>query len=149
MLTTKKVKFIDKKKFDKVTLDENSETFVVHIVALNVESSMLINFSMIGQVVSPQANKATTKITTEYSKYTYIFLTDLAMKLSKYTEINNYAIKLKDGKQLLYSLIYSLKLVELKILKTYIKIYLRTGFIQSSKSFASALILSDHQEIPC
>ena len=50
-------------------------------------------------------------------------------KLLEYIKINNYAIKLKKSKQLLFRLIYSLELVELKILKIYIKINLANGFI--------------------
>ncbi len=51
------------------------------------------------------------------------------MKLLEYTGMNEYAIKLIDKKQILYKLIYILNLVELKTLKTYIEIYLKTGFI--------------------
>ena len=39
--------------------------------------------------------------------------------------------------------IYSLGLVELETLKTYIKTHLKIGFIQLSKFFAGALILFD------
>ena len=41
--------------------------------------------------------------------------------------MNKYTIKLVEGKQLLYKQIYSLRQVELENLKTYIKIYLKTG----------------------
>ncbi len=34
LLTTRRVKLIDKKKFAKAALDENSETFVVYVAAL-------------------------------------------------------------------------------------------------------------------
>ena len=63
------------------------------------------------------------------------------MKLLENTAINKHAIKFQDGKQLHYGPIYSLELVELEILKTYIKIYLLTRFIQPFKSSAVALIL--------
>lgn len=43
--------------------------------------------------------------------------------------MNKYAIKLDEGKQLFYGLIYSLELVKLKILKIYIKSHLKTRFI--------------------
>ena len=39
------------------------------------------------------------------------------VELSKHTRINDYAIKLKKGKQLLFRLIYSLEPVELETLK--------------------------------
>ena len=51
------------------------------------------------------------------------------MKLSKNTRMNEYAIKLIDKKQLSYEPIYAFSLVELETLKTYIKTYLKTGFI--------------------
>lgn len=65
------------------------------------------------------------------------------MELPKNTYINKYAIELMEDKQLLYSLIYTLNLVELETLKTYIKTHLKTGFIWSSKSPASMFICFD------
>ena len=59
----------------------------------------------------------------------------------KQTGINKYTIKLVDGKQISHRPIYSLGLIELKTLKTYIKINLMNNFIQLSKSLAVALIL--------
>lgn len=55
--------------------------------------------------------------------------------------LNDYIIKLKNDKQLFYKLIYSLNLVKLKILKTYIKTYLKTRFIHLFKSTSVATIL--------
>lgn len=49
--------------------------------------------------------------------------------LSENTEINEHAIKLVKDKQPLYEPIYSLSLMELEILKTYIKINLKPIFI--------------------
>lgn len=48
--------------------------------------------------------------------------------------MNKYTIKLVEDKQLSYGSIYNLELVELENLKIYIKIYLKTRFIQISKS---------------
>ena len=45
------------------------------------------------------------------------------------TELNEHAINLEDGKQPSYGQIYSLGLVELETLKTYIKTHMKTGFI--------------------
>ena len=59
------------------------------------------------------------------------------------TKLNEHAIDLGNGKQPPYGPIYSLGLVELEILKIYIEIYLKTGFIRPSKSPAGALILFD------
>lgn len=61
--------------------------------------------------------------------------------LPQQTELNPHTIKLEDDKQLLYGLIYSLRPMKLKTLKTFIKTYLKTGLIQSSKSPTDAFIL--------
>lgn len=65
------------------------------------------------------------------------------MELPKNTGINENAIKLIDGKQLLYGPIYALSLIELKSLKTYIKTKLKTRFIWPFKSLIGAPILFD------
>ena len=44
------------------------------------------------------------------------------MKLVKYSSIKKYIINLEIGKQLLYKLIYSLKLVELEILRLILRL---------------------------
>ena len=62
------------------------------------------------------------------------------MVLSERTELNEHAIDLKDGKQPSYGPIYSLGLVKLETLKTYIKTHLKTRFIRLFKSPAGALI---------
>ena len=59
--------------------------------------------------------------------------------------MNKNAIKLEEGKQPPFRPIYSLELVELETLKTYIKTNLANGFIRPSKSFAGALILFDRK----
>lgn len=51
------------------------------------------------------------------------------MELPKNTRMDEYAIKLICKKQPLYRPIYVLSLVELELVKTYIKTYLKTGFI--------------------
>lgn len=65
------------------------------------------------------------------------------MELFKNKGINKYVIKLEEDKQPPYRLIYSLGLVELETLKTYIKTYLKTGLIWPSKSLAGTPILFD------
>ena len=68
-----------------------------------------------------------------------------ATKLLENLGINKYAIKLEEDKQLLFRFIYSLRLVELEILKTYIKTNLVNNFIWLSKSPTGALILFDRK----
>ena len=57
--------------------------------------------------------------------------------------MNEYAIKLEEGKQPPFRPIYSLGPVELEIWKTYIKTNLANDFICPSKSLAEAPILFD------
>ena len=66
-------------------------------------------------------------------------------ELPENTGINEHAIKLEEGKQLFFGLIYSLGPVELEILKTYIEINLTISFIRPSKSLAKASILFDRK----
>ena len=74
-------------------------------------------------------NKVLTKVLVEYFDYNNIFLVENAIKLSKNSIINKYAIELKENKQPLFKSIYNLKLVDLKTLKTYIKTNLVNSFI--------------------
>lgn len=76
----------------------------------------------------------------KYASYTDIFFFNLAIMLLKNIVIIIYVIKLIEGKQLFYKPIYTFNLVKLMILKTYIKTYLKTKFIPSSKSLANMSI---------
>ena len=79
-------------------------------------------------------NKASTEISVEYFDYNNIFLVENLAELLNNTTINKHAIKLEKGKQLLFGLIHSLRLVELETLKTYIEINLANSFIWPFKS---------------
>ena len=79
----------------------------------------------------------------EYFDHNKIFSAKNAVELLEHTRINDYAIKLEENKQSLSSPIYSLGLVELKILKTYIKINLANNFIWLFKSLVKVAILFD------
>lgn len=63
------------------------------------------------------------------------------MELFERYDINEYLIDLDASKQVPYKPNYSLKLVELEILKTYMKTNLANGFIWHFKSLLRALIL--------
>lgn len=67
------------------------------------------------------------------------------MELSANTGIKKLAIELVKSKQPIYGSIYSLRPIKLEILKTYIKIYLKTRFIHLSRSLAKAPILFDNK----
>ena len=62
------------------------------------------------------------------------------MEFLEYIKINDYVIELKKSKQSLFGLIYSLRLIRLRILKIYIKINLVNDFIQLFKSLIGAFI---------
>lgn len=51
------------------------------------------------------------------------------MKLSKNTDVNKYIIELVEGKQSLYSPIYTFSRIKLATLKIYIKTQIKTKFI--------------------
>lgn len=69
------------------------------------------------------------------------FYLKIALMLPQQTNLNKYAIELKDGKQLFYGPLYSLGLVKLETLRTYMKTYLKIRFSWPCKFLASASIL--------
>ncbi len=142
--TTSWVKLIDKREFAKAALDENLKIFIGHVSALDVVESS-IDHSYTAQIAALQWDKALTEIPAKYSDYADVFSSDLAMELSENTGMNEYIIKLIEGKQSPYGLIYALSPVELEILKAYIETHLKTGFIQPSKSPAGVPILFDEK----
>ena len=137
--TTKRVELINKKEFTKAALDEKSKTFVVYVAFLNL--TLGIHLDRTTQIASLLAEKV--RIPGEYSDFADVFLKEKALVLLECTELNEHAINLEDGKQPSYGPTYSLGLVELETLKTYIKTHLKTGFIQPSKSPVGTPILFD------
>ena len=93
--TTKQVELIDKKEFSKAALDEESETFVVHVAALEAPlAGMVIYPSRAAQISALIQNKAFTKVPPKYADYADVFSFALAMELPENTGINEHAIKL-------------------------------------------------------
>ena len=139
-----------KKKFAAAALDLKHKTYLVHVKSVSsiVSPSSFpleldVHPSRRPQISGLIAKEAPTKIPAEYLDFMDVFFLDLTSKLSKYTRINNHAIKLVDGEQPPYKSNYSLKLVELETLKAYIETNLANGFIKLSKSPAGASILFD------
>ena len=95
------------------------------------------------QVAALKQNKAPIEVPTEYSDFADVFSEEKALVLPEQTGLNEHAIELEGGKQSPYGPIYSLSLVELETLKTYIETHLKTGFIWPFKSPAGAFILFD------
>ena len=88
---------IGEHKFAKAALDENSETFVVHVAALESPATA-VNPSRAALIAAMQQDKAPTEIPLEYSDYSDVFSFDLAMELLENTGINKNAIELVRGK---------------------------------------------------
>ena len=118
-------------------MDEKSETFVIHVASLNLV--LRIHLDREAQIAFLFTEEV--KIPDKYSDFTDVFSKEKALVLPERTELNEHAIDLEDGKQPPYGPIYSLVLVELKTLKTYIETHLKTGIIRPSKSPAGAPIL--------
>lgn len=140
--TTKKVELINKKKFAIKELDIDNKTFVVYITALDTKFLYIHNF-WVAQIWLLKVKEALTLIPAKYSDYTDIFLSEFTVEIPEYISINDYSIKLKENKQPLYSIIYSLRPLELETLKAYIKINLTNSFIKPSKSPSRVLIFFD------
>ena len=90
-------------------------------------------------------DKALTEVSAKYSDYSNVFLADNPAELSENTRMNKHAIKLEEDKQPSFGLIYSLGLVKLETLKTYIKTNLVNDFIQPFKSPIKASIFFDRK----
>lgn len=111
-----------------MALDKNAKTFVMYVGALE---TMRIAMHLIQKawIFLILADKALTKVLSRYFNYINVFLFNNTMKLPKSTGINEYIIKLEEVKQLFYGPIHRLGLIELEIVKTYIKTHLKTRFI--------------------
>ena len=95
-------------------LNENFETFVVHVASLNLVPG--IHPDREAQIAFLLTEKV--KILDEYLDFTNVFSEKKVLVLLERTKFNEYAINLEDGKQPPYEPIYSLGPVELEILKT-------------------------------
>lgn len=125
--------------------DLEHKFFVIYVASLSFVA--LPSFSLLNihsfyrpQIVNLIAKKISTKVSNEYVNFVNIFSLDLTSKLLKHIEINDHAIELINGRQPPYGLIYSLKLVELKTLKSYIETNLVNRFIRPSNLYVSAPI---------
>ena len=111
------------------------------MASFNLAPALRIFPDRVAQIVTLLNKKG--KIPDKYADFANVFLEEKVLVLPKRTKLNEYAINLKNGKQPSYRPIYSLGPVELETLKTYIETYLKTRFIQPSKSPADTLILFD------
>lgn len=123
--------------------DPEYEASIIHIAALSINSDNKLHLSKKVQIAYLKADKALIKVPCNYADFADIFSPKLVAELLKNTQINDLTIKLIDDLQLFYGLIYSLGVIELEILKTYIKNNLAKGFIRPSKSLVKAPIFFD------
>ena len=113
-------------------MNKNSKAFIVYITFFN--SEITIYLARKAQIALPLAKKVI--VLAEYSDFANLFSKKSADIFLERNKVNEQAIKLDKDKQLLYRLMYSLGLVELKTLKTYIKTNLANGFIRVLKLLA-------------
>lgn len=89
-------------------LDKALETFVVYMVTLEASMSILTIHSIRKPLLAAfKPNKALIEALIDYNDFVNIFSSDLAMEVPDHTKINKHAIKLVEGKSLLYGPIYS------------------------------------------
>ena len=86
--TTRRVELVGKKEFATTALDLEHETYVIYVTSLDD------HLSWRPQISGLIAEKAPTKVSTEYSDFTDVFSQDLTSELPKHTRINDHAIEL-------------------------------------------------------
>ena len=138
--TTKQMEIIDKKEFVKVVLDENVEGFVVHMTSFSL-SKPIMSIHLAKEVQITLLTIREIKIPAKYSDFSNIFSEKKALVLPELTKLNQHVIELHKGHQPLHGPIYSLDLVKLETLKTYIKTNLANSFIRPLKSPAGTSIV--------
>lgn len=112
---------------------------MVYIAIITLE--IAIYLSCQAQIALLKASKAFITVPKKYLDHANVFSEKLATMLLEHTKINTHAINIKEGKQPLYGLIYSLGPVELETLKIYIKTNLANSFSRASKFSTGAPIL--------
>lgn len=127
--TTNRVQKIDWKKFAAAIINLGKKIFIVYMTYLGAEISIYLACK--AQIVLLVAKKV--MILIEYLGSADIFLQKLPAELSKVFDINKHSINAAPDKYSPYGKIYSLRLVELKTLKIFIKTNLANRFIRSSK----------------
>ena len=117
------------------------EAFVIHVRSLRLKMSIHpARKTLLALLLTKRVT-----VLTKYLDFANVFSKKSANLLSKRIGANEHAIKQEEGQQPPYGSIYSLGPVEFKMFRTYIETNLANGFIQASKSPASALILFVHK----
>ena len=150
--TTRRVKLVEIKAFVAVIVDLEYKTFVADVASLRFIvflSSIPLNANIYPfrrhQIAGLIVKERPIKVPNKYVNFVNIFSFDLAFEFFKHTGINNHIIELVDGQQPPYGLIYSLRLIELVTVKTYIETNLANEFIRLYKSLAGTFIFIDRK----
>lgn len=136
---TKRVQIINWKQFAIASLNPNKKTFIIYIISLSQGYKLIIYLAQKSQITLLVAKEMA--ILAEYLDYIKVFLKEFVIKLYECFDINKYLINLESSKLPPYGLIYSLKPVEFKTLKTYIETNLGNDFIRLFKSPTKIFIL--------
>lgn len=135
--TTKQVELVGKKEFAVLVFESDYKTFTVYIVIL---ISINVHPFCRAQIALLIQDNTFPTISSKYTDFANIYSFNLIVKLLEYIKINNNPISLVKNEQPAYKPIYSLELVELKILKTYMKTNLANSFIRPFRLSVRALI---------
>ena len=106
------------------------KAFIIYIATFSIDLGDKVYPLEKTQIAHLKPDKVFIKVFNKYANFIDVFSSKLVTKFSKYIGINDYAIKLINDWQFLYDFIYSLRPIELKILKTYIQDNLLNGFIK-------------------
>lgn len=117
---------INRKEFVKIILSKNFKAFVVQVTFFS-RSLMLIYLAKKAQIILLITKKV--KILDKHLDFLVIFSKKKALILLELSNLNQYFIKLHKNKKPPYGLVYSLDLVKVKVLKTYIETNLANCFI--------------------
>lgn len=115
------------------------QSFVVQITSFTIFNKIYPSHRT--QITLLKVNESSITVSPEYSNFKSVFFPELTTELPKHIRINNHIINLVDGKKLSNRPYYSLGLIELETLKTYVGISLVNGFIKLSKFLTDILIL--------
>lgn len=133
------VELIGKKDFATAVFDLENEAFVIPVASISQDSDT--HPSQRVQITLLKVNETSISLLLKYIDFVNLIFKYLAFELPKYIGITNNAIKPITEQQSTYELIYSLELIELETLKTYIKTILANGLIRLSKFSAGAIYL--------
>ena len=106
--------------------NKNVKAFVIYVTSLKL-NLIPIYLAQEAQIALLLIEEVQTL--SKYLDFSNVFLDEKTLILSEVPKMNQHAIKLQEDQQSLYRLIYSMSLVKLQKLKTYIKINFANSLI--------------------